>query len=120
MPAAEAHVATEDAGRYLSRLCQHASKMSGHKMGGHLRRRPRSHADGTAPPEIRRAEYSGTEGILALNWGQCTLRTSPGMLVLRAEAADQDSLTRIQDLVGGRLEKFGRREHLTVTWQPSV
>jgi hypothetical protein len=41
------------------------------------------------------------------------------MLTLRAEAADQDSLTRIQDLIAGRLEKFGRREHLTVTWRPA-
>jgi hypothetical protein len=112
MPAAEASIPTENAGRYLTRLCQHAGKMS-----SHLRRRPRSHAGGGAPPEIRHAECSDTDGMLVLNWGQCTLQAGPGMLTLRAEAADQDSLTRIQDLVAGRLEKFGRREHLTVTWR---
>jgi hypothetical protein len=51
--------------------------------------------------------------------GQCTLQAAPGMLTLRAEAADQDSLALIKDLVAGRLEKFGRREHLTVTWRPA-
>jgi hypothetical protein len=58
-----------------------------------------------------------TTGTLVLNWGQCTLKAAPGTLTLHAEAAGQDSLIRIRDLVAGRLEKFGRREHLTVTWQ---
>ena len=35
----------------------------------------------------------------------------------RAEAADEESLRRIQDLLTSRLQKFGRREHLTVHWQ---
>ena len=38
-------------------------------------------------------------------------------LTVRAEAADQESLRRIQDLLTSRLQKFGRREHLTVNWQ---
>lgn len=114
MPAAEARVPTENAGGYLTRLCQHASKM-----GSRLGHRPRSHAAGGAPPEIRHAECSDADGRLVLSWGQCTLQAAPGMLTLRAEAADQDSLTRIQDLIAGRLEKFGRREHLTLTWQPA-
>ena len=41
----------------------------------------------------------------------------PGRLPVRAEAADQESLRRIQDLLTARLQKFGRREHLTVNWQ---
>jgi hypothetical protein len=41
------------------------------------------------------------------------------MLRLRAEAADEASLQKIQDMLITRLEKFGRRERLTVTWQPS-
>ncbi|HEY4466178.1 MAG TPA: DUF2218 domain-containing protein [Streptosporangiaceae bacterium] len=113
MLTAEAHVQTEDASRYLIRLCQHAGKMS-----GRLRHRPRTHSGGGAPPEMQRAEWSSTDGILVLNWGQCTLHAAPGTLTLRAEATDQDSLTWIQDLVAGRLERFGRREHLAVAWQP--
>jgi hypothetical protein len=37
--------------------------------------------------------------------------------VVRAEAADQDSLRRIQNLLTARPQKLGRREHLTVNWQ---
>ena len=62
-------------------------------------------------------ECSGTEGTVSLNWGQWTMRALPGLLAVRAEAADQESLRRIQDLLTARLEKFGRREHLTVDWQ---
>ncbi len=38
-------------------------------------------------------------------------------LPLRAQAADQDSLQRIQDGIARRLETVGRRDQLRVTWQ---
>jgi hypothetical protein len=44
------------------------------------------------------------------------MRASPGLLAIRAEAADEESLHRIQDLLTARLERFGRREHLAVNW----
>jgi hypothetical protein len=115
MSAAEARIPTENASRYLARLCQHAAQM-----GAHLGHRPRRHAGGGAPPEILRAESSDGRGTLVLNWGQCTMQATDGMLTLRAEAGDPDSLTRIEELIAGRLEKFGRRERLTVTWQPAT
>lgn len=111
MPAAEARVTTENASRYLNRLCLHARKMGGH--------RPRAHGDGGVPPEIRRAESSDTSGTLILNWGQCTMLAADGVLTLRAEASDGESLRRIQELIAARLEKFGRRERLRVTWHPA-
>ena len=114
MPTAEARVQTEHPDRYLVRLCQHASKM-----GGHLSHRPRAHGSGGAPPGIRNAEWSGTDGIVTLNWGQWTMHAAPGTLTLRAQAADQENLRRIQDFITARLEKMGRRDHLTVNWQPS-
>jgi len=64
-------------------------------------------------------ECSGTEGTVSLNCGQWTMRALPGLLAVRAEAADEQSLQRIQDLLTARLEKFGRREHLTVNWRRS-
>ena len=67
-------------------------------------------------PDMQPVEWSGTHGKLLLNWGQCTMQASPGTLALRAEAADQENLTRIQELVTARLERFGRREQLEVIW----
>jgi hypothetical protein len=115
MPAAEATVKTEHPDRYLVQLCKHASKM-----GGHLRHRPASHAGGGPPPEIRHAEWSGTDGTVTLNWGQWTMHAAPGTLMLHAEADSEESLRRIQDLLTARLQKIGRRDRLTVTWQPLV
>ena len=115
MPTTEADIKTEHAASYLARLCGHVGKMgtAGHRLG---HRRP-SHASGDAPPEVRRVECSATEGTVSLDWGQWTMRAFPGRLAVRAEAADQENLLRIQDLLTARLQKFGRREHLTVTWQ---
>jgi hypothetical protein len=114
MVTAEADIQTEHATRYLERVCGHAGKMgaAGHRLG----HRPPSHARGGGPPEVRYVECSGTEGTVSLDCGQWTMRALPGLLAVRAEAADEQSLRRIQDLLTMRLQKFGRREHLTVTW----
>ena len=114
MLTAEADIQTEHAARYLERVCGHAGKMgaAGHRLG----HRPPSHARGGGPPEVRHVECSGTEGTVSLNCGQWTMRALPGLLAVRVEAADEQSLRRIQDLLTMRLQKFGRREHLTVTW----
>jgi hypothetical protein len=115
MIAAEADIRTEHAARYLARLCGHAGKMgTAVQRTGH--RRP-SHASGDAPPQVRRVECSGTEGTVSLDCGQWTMRAWPGRLAVRAEAADQENLRRIQDLLTARLQRFGRREQLTVNWQ---
>ncbi len=110
MLTAEALVQTEHPTRYLAQLCKHASKM-----GGQLRHRPRGHGGG--PPEIRYAECSATSGIVTLNSGRWTMQATPGTLRLRAEAGSEEHLRQIQDLLTGRLEKIGRRDRLTVTWQ---
>jgi len=114
MLTAEADIRTEHAARYLARLCGHAGQMG---IGCGLGHRRPSHAPGDVAPEVRRVECSGTEGTVSLNWGQWTMRARPGLLAVRAEAADQESLRRIQDLLTTRLQTFGRREHLTVDWQ---
>ena len=118
MPAAEADIQTENAARYLARLCGHAGKMGA--AGHRLRRRRPSHAHGDAPPEVRRVEYSETEGTVTLDRGQWTMRARPGRLTVRAEAADPEDLRRIQDLLTKRLQDLGRREHLTVAWRSAT
>lgn len=98
---AEARVETERPGRYLVQLCEHVSKVS----QGH----PQMRAD---------VEWSDDHGVISFGWGRCTLRADPGALSLRAEAPDEDSLRLIQYRVADRLERIGRRDHLTVTWTP--
>lgn len=114
MPAAEAQIHTRDASRYLIRLCRHAGKMR-----SRLGHEPRRHTGGGTPPEIRTAEWSETSGSLILSLGRCSLRAADGMLTIRAEASSAQDLEQIQDLIARRLEGFGRRERLTVTWQPA-
>ena len=114
MPTSEAHVRTERPSRYLVQLCRHIDQM-----GRNLLRRPRSHFAGAAhaPPEVQNVEWSETHGTVNFGWGRCTMRAAPDMLTLRAEATDEEGLQRIQDLVAGRLERIGRRDQLTVSWQ---
>jgi len=114
MPAAEADIPTEHAASYLTRLCDHIGKMG--QAGHRLPHRRAAHGRG-GPPEIRHVERGATEAAVTLNWGQWTMRARPGLLAVRAEAADEENLRRIQDLLTTRLENFGRREHLTVTWR---
>jgi hypothetical protein len=45
------------------------------------------------------------------------MQASPDTLTVRAEAADEENLRRVQDLVAARLGRFGRHDHLTVIWQ---
>ncbi len=118
MPTAEADIRTGHAASYLTRLCGHAGKMS--QAGHRLSHRPRAHDRDGGPPEVRRVERSGTGATVTLDRGQWTMRAGPGLLTIRAEAADSEDLRRIQDLLTARLERFGRREHLTVTWQAAT
>jgi hypothetical protein len=119
--AAKAVIQTPNAARYLARLCRHASQMGGHgsQASRLLRHRPRAAEAGygEAPPEIQHAEWSTTDGTVSLNWGRWTLHADSGTLTIRAEAASPENLRQIQDLLTTRLENFGSREHLTVTWQ---
>jgi hypothetical protein len=112
MLAAEAQVKTEDPSRYLTQLCRHAQQV--HRM----RHRPRDHGgDGQPPPKVQQVECSETSGMISFGWGQCTLQATPGTLALRAEAADEESLERVQAIIARDIERFGKRNQLTVSWQ---
>jgi hypothetical protein len=114
MLAAEAQVKTEDPGRYLSQLCHHAQQV--HRM----RHRPRDHGgDGQPPPKVQHVECSETSGMISFGWGQCTIQATRGTLALRAEAADEESLRRVQGIIARDIERFGKRNQLTVSWQPA-
>ncbi len=118
MPTAEARIETEHASRYLVRLCQHVSKIGNKSL--HLRHQRPSHLPGDVrarPGMQAHVEWTETHGTVTFSWGKITMQASPDALALHAEAADEENLQQIQDLVAGRLAKFGSREHLTVNWQ---
>jgi hypothetical protein len=110
MLTAETIIQTTNASRYLVQLCEHATKI-GHRLR-HL------HSGTThARPEVLDVEWSETHGILTLSWGRCVLDAGPTTLTVRVEAASEENLRRVQDLVAADLERFGQRDHLTVVWQ---
>jgi hypothetical protein len=114
VPTADAHIETERPSRYLVQLCRQVSHQ------GRNRHLPRSDHRGDTherPPETQvHVEWSDTQGIVSLPWGQCTMQAIPSTLTLRAEASDEENLQRVQDLVTGHLDRFSRRDRLTVTW----
>jgi hypothetical protein len=112
MLTAEALVETQYPARYLAQLGRHARKMSEHRL-----HRPRAHGGGGTQPQVTEADWSETAGTVSLSWGRWSMQALPGTLRLRAEAADEESLRRIQELITARLEKIGRRDQLTVRWQ---
>jgi hypothetical protein len=98
---AEARVETERSSRYLVQLCRHVDK-----------------AAQVRPQMQAHVEWSDDRGVISFSWGRCTLQAAPGLLTLRAEASDEEGLRRIENRVADRLERFGRRDQLTVTWTP--
>ena len=116
MPAVQATISTGHAAAYLTRLCGHAGKMSASTRRIH--HRPRAHAGG-APPRVQHVQQAGSEATVTLDCGQWTMHAASGQLRLRAQAADQDSLQRIQDLLTVRILTLACREQLTITWRPA-
>ena len=98
---AEAHVATERSSRYLVQLCRHVNLAA------------QTHQQMRA-----QVEWSDDRGVISFGWGRCTLRADPGVLTLRSEAPDEESLHQLEQRVADRLEQVGRRDRLTVTWTP--
>jgi hypothetical protein len=112
---AEAQIETGRPSRYLVQLCEHANAMAGAK--GRMRR---MHSGRAHDHQVQvHAEWSDTHGVIRFEpWGQCTLEATSTALVLRIEAAGEDDLRRLQDLIAADLARFGRRDHLTVSWDP--
>lgn len=90
----EARVPTLNAERYAKQLCGHAAE------------------------KTPRAEWTAPEGVIEFpgGMGTCRLTAKPEHLVLAVEAADRANLARMQDIVGGLVERFAGREDLTVEW----
>jgi hypothetical protein len=114
---AETSIATSNGSAYLTRLCQHLSKLSSRsRLTAHS---PRMHAGGGQPPAALHIEHTQTTGTITMAWGRLTLTATDSRLALRAEADSQQNLQRIEEMTTGRLLKFSRRhEHLDIQWSP--
>jgi hypothetical protein len=44
------------------------------------------------------------------------MQASPDRLTLQVEAADEEHLQRVQEIIAADIERFGRRDQLKVTW----
>jgi uncharacterized protein len=88
---ARADVATEAPERYAKQLVSH------------LGRRVEFATDGPTS----RASIAGGTGVI---------QVGDGVITLRAEAPDAETLDRVQDVLGRHLERFGQRNELAVVW----
>ena len=111
MLTAEARLETAQAKRHLAQLCRHA----GHMLEGPLHRDPTGDAEHRSG--LRNLEWCDSYAVLSVDRGRCSLQATPETLALRVEAADEEALRRLQDLVSRRLEAIGSRDRLQVTWQ---
>ena len=114
MLTSQARVPTERASEYLTRLCLHLQEIK-NKAGHPGMRRHLGSAAGSRP-KIN-LEWSETHAIARIGPSRCMLQVTPGGLTLHAEAPTEEALRQVQALFGGRLEKFGHREQVKVTWQ---
>lgn len=117
MLSSQARVKTERASEYLTRLCLHLQEIKG-KAGHSGMSRHLGSAPGSRP-EIN-LEWSQTHAIAQIGPSRCMLQVNPGGLTLRAEAPTEEALRQVQALFGGRLEKFGHREQVKVTWRQAT
>jgi uncharacterized protein len=86
-----ATVATDKPVPYMRQLCKHF----GHKV---------------------EAAFGDDSGYIHFEFGRCELAAGDGELQLTVSAADEDGRDRMRRVIGSHLERFGRRDELTVDW----
>ena len=87
-----AEVATERPSPYLKQLCKHFR----HKH-----------------PSIA---FDDSDGTMPFPFGTCRLHAEGTTLTLVGEAEDLEQLDYLERVIGSHLERFGRRDGLTVAW----
>jgi uncharacterized protein len=88
---------TPRAPRYLSQMCKHMGALG-----------------------IQVHATDDTYGLAEFGLGSCELRAEPEHLVLTLKTRNPWVLKRVQDVLTADIERFGRRERLTVHWSPPV
>jgi hypothetical protein len=87
-----AEVPTDKPVAYMRQLCKHF----GHKVD---------------------ASFGDEDGYIQFEFGRCSLHAAGGALELEVSAADAESHERMERVIGSHLERFGRRDELSVAWQ---
>jgi hypothetical protein len=103
MVASSAGIPTGRPTHYLRRLCEHFAR----ERGRH------------AAPEIEVTfdDHEGLVNFAPIFSGTCRLDASEeGLLILSVTATDQAALEGVQRVLSEHVERFGRREGLTVEW----
>jgi hypothetical protein len=86
-----ADVATQKPVPYMRQLCKHF----GHKVD---------------------ASFDDDSGYIQFEFGRCDLRAGHSELHLTVSAADAESHERMRNVIASHLERFGKRDELSVTW----
>jgi hypothetical protein len=87
-----AEVTTDKPVAYMRQLCKHF----GHKVD---------------------ASFGDDAGYIQFEYGRCALHASEGVLALEVTAGDEESHERMERVIASHLERFGRRDELSVAWQ---
>ncbi len=94
---------SERAERYLVQLCKHFA----HKVPASYE----SAGDGPAQDRM--------EGKVDFPWGVCRMSATGDGLAIICEAADAESLKRVEYVVADHVERFAWREKPRIDWQPA-
>lgn len=86
-----ADVATDKPVAYMRQLCKHF----GHKVD---------------------ASFGEDSGYIQFDFGRCDLQAAEGELRLAVSAAEEAGRERTERVIGSHLERFGRRDELSVSW----
>jgi hypothetical protein len=88
----EARIATPLAKRYMTQLCKHFE----HRLAVSL---------------------DAAAGSIAFPSGTCRLEAAPDLLILRAEAKDQEQLGQLETVVARHLARFAFRDPPAIDWR---
>lgn len=115
MPSAEATVPTPNAPRYVAQLGKHATAMAGGR--GHQMRRHDGNPLAGGEVTLHVEQSADRTTVTFDPWGRCTVHAELDRIALRIDAADEQNLQRIQQIITRDIERFGRREHLSLAWR---
>ncbi|KDM91888.1 DUF2218 domain-containing protein [Photobacterium galatheae] len=84
-------IQTPDGSKYLRHLCKHFN----HKV---------------------QAEWDDQQGRVFFDMGTCAFHATESMLTIECQAASDEALEVVKDIVKSHFDRFARREAVELTW----